>query len=221
MPTTFPHPVQAVLFDMDGLLINSERPLRAAMIAASQAVERPMDEALYASLIGRPYPAVHSRLLEHFGSETVMDRFTELYRADIQAVFEARIPLMRGVHELLDYLDARGLPAVVATSTQRARARHHLDKAGIGHRFRTVIGGDDVSQGKPHPEPYLKAAAALGVEPRFCLALEDSHNGVRSAHAAGTMAVMVPDLLPATAEMEALCHRVLPDLLAVRDLLAA
>lgn len=217
----FPVPVHAVIFDMDGLLIDSERPLRAAMIKASLAVDHPMDEALYASLIGRPYPAVHARLLDHFGSETTMDRFTELYRADIQDTFAAGITLMRGVLPLLDLLDAAGLPAMVATSTQRARAHHHLDKAGIGHRFRGVIGGDDVSQGKPHPDPYLKAAAALGVDPRHCVALEDSHNGIRSAHAAGTMPIMIPDLLPATAEIEALCHRVLPDLHAVRDLLAA
>ncbi|MDE1148761.1 MAG: HAD family phosphatase [Azospirillaceae bacterium] len=216
----FPHAIHAVIFDMDGLLIDSERPLRGAMLAAAVTVERPLTEAFYSTLIGRPYPAVRQMLVDHFGGEALFERFTTLYRGAIQAHFEAGIALMTGVVELLDDLDAAGIPMAVATSTQRERALHHLTQAGIAHRFRAIIGGDDVTQGKPHPEPYLKAAAALDIDPSHCLALEDSHNGIRAAHAAGMMAVMVPDLLSPTAEIEALC-RVAADLHEVRRWVAA
>jgi beta-phosphoglucomutase-like phosphatase (HAD superfamily) len=82
-----------------------------------------------------------------------------------------------------------------------------------------VITRDETDHGKPHPDPFLKAAAKLGVRPQRCLALEDSYNGVRSAHAAGTMTVMVPDLLDVTDELRVLCIAVVPDLHAVRDML--
>ena len=83
--------------------------------------------------------------------------------------------------------------------------RAHLGPSGILPRFQAVIARGDYARGKPHPDPFLTAAAALGVDPADCLALEDSHNGVRAASAAGMMTVMVPDLLEATAEMRGLC----------------
>jgi beta-phosphoglucomutase-like phosphatase (HAD superfamily) len=96
-----------------------------------------------------------------------------------------------------------------------------LEPCGLYARFHAVIANEDCVQGKPHPEPYLNAARALGLDPADCLALEDSHSGVRSAHAAGMMTVMVPDLLPATAEIEGLCVAVVESLHQVREALAA
>jgi len=216
----FPREVRAVVFDMDGLLLDTEKPVRAATFKLAEAVGKPMDEATYATLIGRTYAGVREGLLRHFGPETLED-FGVRWREFIDRELAGGVRLMAGVTELLDHLDGIGLPAAVATSTARARAVHHLERAGIAHRFRTVVGGDDVAQGKPHPEPYLKAAAALSADPAHCLALEDSHNGIRAAHAAGMMAVMVPDLLPATEEIRPLCHHVALDLHEVRAMLGA
>ncbi len=97
--------------------------------------------------------------------------------------------------------------------------QHHLTATGIAGRFETIVGAGDYAAGKPAPDPFLTAAARLGVAPQACLALEDSHNGVRSAGAAGMMTVMVPDLLSATEEIRALCTLVADDLLEVRRLI--
>src|SRR5207302_1685493 len=116
-----------------------------------------------------------------------------------------------GAVELLDAAESARLPRAVATSSSRAKAMHHLRAAGIVDRFDAVVTRDDVVRGKPHPDLFLRAASALAIAPARCLALEDSYNGVRAAHAAGMPVIMVPDLLPATEEMRGLCHAILDD----------
>jgi HAD superfamily hydrolase (TIGR01509 family) len=203
---------------MDGLLLDSERPVRDCTLAAAVAVGRPIPDDLYHSLIGQPSGAVEGLLRAHFGTPERMDDFWERYRHTMDQRMAAGLPLMAGVLEILDHLDTLGLPAAVCTSTRRHRAEEHLARAGILARFRSVTGGDEVTRGKPHPEPYLKSAERLGATPAHCVVLEDSHNGIRAAHAAGMMPVMVPDLLPCTDEIRALCHRVVEDLHEARRL---
>src|SRR5262249_16849377 len=113
-------------------------------------------------------------------------------------------------------LAARKLPMAVATSTVRRIAEHHLRRAGLLDHFTTVCTREDVVRGKPHPDLFLKAASTLGVSAKRCLVLEDSYPGVRAAHASGAMAIMVPDMLPATDELRALCVAVARDLHEVR-----
>jgi beta-phosphoglucomutase-like phosphatase (HAD superfamily) len=96
-----------------------------------------------------------------------------------------------------------------------------LGPSGLLERFQTIVAGGDYARGKPAPDPFLTAAERLGVDAAACLALEDSHNGVRAAHAAGMMTIMVPDLLEATEEMQSLCVTVSDTLHEVRALLAA
>ncbi|MEO8114567.1 MAG: HAD family hydrolase, partial [Phenylobacterium sp.] len=98
---------------------------------------------------------------------------------------------------------------------------HHIGAHGLLERFDAILASGDYPRAKPHPDPFLKAAEALGVAPEDCLALEDSHNGVRAAAAAGMMTIMVPDLLHPTAEMHELCVRIARDLHEVRELLVA
>jgi HAD superfamily hydrolase (TIGR01509 family) len=210
-----PRPVRAVIFDMDGLLIDSERHVKAAVFDAAFAVGMPMHEDFYASVIGAPWPETFLRLKGFFGGEVVLAQFREAFE-QCMAPRLPRIGLMPGVEALLDRLEAAGLPIAVATSTGRRKAEAHLRHVGIHHRFHAIVTRDDVDRGKPFPDPYLLAARHLGRAPDSCLALEDSHNGIRSAHAAGMMAVMAPDLLPATAEMTALCAGVVRDLNQVR-----
>jgi HAD superfamily hydrolase (TIGR01509 family) len=124
-----------------------------------------------------------------------------------------------GTHELLDALDALGLPRGIATSSSHKTVQHHLGAHGLGGRFHQIVASGDYAAGKPAPDPYLLAAKRLGVAPPLCLALEDSHNGVRSAAAAGMMTIMVPDLLEATEEISGLCTFVVRDLHVVRRLL--
>ncbi|MFV3131879.1 HAD family hydrolase [Niveispirillum sp. KHB5.9] len=214
----FPRPVHAVIFDMDGLLIDTERHVREATLGAAMDIGLPMGDDFYAGIIGTPWPETFEMLKGYFGGQDGFDRFRSHFMPRMEALRQG-VEMMKGVVELLDRLETLGLPKAVATSTGRAKADEHLRHVGIHHRFKAIVTRDDVTCGKPHPEPYLTAAGLLGVDPVHCLALEDSHNGIRSAHGAGMMAVMVPDLLPATDEMRRLALHVADDLHGVRALL--
>jgi HAD superfamily hydrolase (TIGR01509 family) len=128
----------------------------------------------------------------------------------------SRLALKPGVVELLDALDDLRLPRAIATSSAYHTVEHHLTAHNLVGRFQEIVGHGDYASGKPAPDPFVNAAERLGVEPRLCLALEDSYNGVRSASSAGMMTVMVPDLLEPTDEIRGLCTFVARDLHEVR-----
>jgi HAD superfamily hydrolase (TIGR01509 family) len=213
----FPRRIQAVVFDMDGLLIDSEVVVRAAVMRTAEAFDRDFPEALYAQAIGRSEADYVALVTAHFGDDFPMDRFMAEEALEVERAFQAGVCLKAGVVELVEEIEARGLPFALATSSSRKSAERHLREHGLWDRFRAVVGREDVDRHKPHPDPYLEAARRLGVAPGGCLALEDSHNGVRAAHAAGMMTVMVPDLLAPTDEMHGLCVHVLESLHEVRD----
>ena len=221
-PVMFARKPQAVVFDMDGLLLDSERLYRTAHIAACGELGHGMDEALYGTLIGVPREISELRLLEAFGPDLPLEDYRERCERHFNLLCQGTVPLRPGALALIDFLQAHGIPSAVATSTERGRARQHLQQAGILHRFGAVITRSDVTRGKPHPESFLSAATTLGADPRDCVALEDSHNGVRAAAAAGMMTVMIPDLLPATDEIRTLCSGIRPSLEdVVEDLIQA
>ena len=126
-----------------------------------------------------------------------------------------------GVNAVLDPLDELGIARAIATGSQRSVASAYLAHHGLTDRFQRVIASEDCAQGKPHPEPFQRAAAAIGIEPERCLALEDSRNGIRSAHAAGAVPVMVPDMVEPDDAILALAHDVAPDLHHVAEAIRA
>lgn len=211
----------AVLFDMDGLLLDTERLIRDAMIAVMADLGFAMAGEDYAALIGRPEPASRAMMQARFGPGLDYDAMRAEVRQRIRGQWGPVRPLKPGAAALLGQLNAAAIPCAVVTSSEQALARAHLGHAGLLHGFATIVGCDDVPHGKPHPAPYLAAAGRLGLAPATCLALEDSHNGIISAHAAGCPVVMVPDLLPATPEIEARLLAVAPDLHVVAAWLAA
>lgn len=211
----------AVLFDMDGLLLDSERLIRDAMVAVMADMGFAMAGADYAALIGRPEPASAAMMVARFGPGLDYPAMRRAVRERIHHEWGDLRPLKPGAAALLAQVQAMGIPAAVVTSTCQAQARHHLAHAGLLAGLVTIVGGDDVANGKPHPEPYLAGAARLGQAPAHCLALEDSHNGVIAAAAAGCQVVMVPDLLPATPAIAARLLAVAPDLATVGRWLAA
>ena len=119
------------------------------------------------------------------------------------------------------FSSSAGVPRAIATSSSRPTVDHHLAAHGLAERFPVIVAHGDYARGKPNPDPFLLAAERLGLEPRLCLALEDSHNGVRAASSAGMMTVMVPDLLTATEEMVRHCVAIAGSLHDVRELLLA
>jgi HAD superfamily hydrolase (TIGR01509 family) len=211
-----PRPVKAVIFDMDGLLIDSEVVYTEALIAEALAQGFEMPLSLVKQMIGHAWAGSQVLLTQHFGPDFDTDGYRDRVVDRFYALNEAGVALKAGVLEILDHLDALGLPRAVATSGRRIDVEHHLSGHDLMPRFHAILAYGDYPRPKPHPDPYLHAAAALGVDPADCLALEDSHNGVRAAAAAGMMTVMVPDMLDPTEEMRSLCVRIAADLHEVR-----
>ncbi|HEX7886364.1 MAG TPA: HAD family hydrolase, partial [Phenylobacterium sp.] len=152
-----------------------------------------------------------------FGEGFDLEAWSVGVSAHFREELAAGIALKTGAVEILDRLDELALPRAIATSSSLESVKASLGPHGLVDRFHALITRDVQTRGKPDPEPFLKAALALGVEPADCLALEDSHNGVRSASSAGMMTVMVPDMLDPTEEMHTLCVRIAHDLHEVRD----
>ena len=211
----FKKPVEAVLFDMDGLLIDSEAVYIAAMQAAARSLDLEMPLAFCHSMVGVPTRECNVMIQDYYGAGFSLETFRGVYSTNVRRLLEDRVPVKPGVVELLDFLEARGLPRALATSASRATAEHHLGRAGLLGRFTALATRDDVEHPKPAPDVYLEAARRLGVAPQNCIAFEDSNIGLIAAHAAGTMAIMVPDILPPTDEVRAKCLRIAPDLHAV------
>jgi beta-phosphoglucomutase-like phosphatase (HAD superfamily) len=215
-----PRPVAGVVFDMDGLLIDTEAMWRDAQLAEAEAQGVDLPLTVIQSLIGLPWPVNRRQLQDHFGPDFDVEAFVGAVSRRHAAGCRAGVAIKAGVVELLDLLDELGLPRAIATSSERHVVAERLGPNGLLARFHAVIADEDCTRGKPHPEPYLNAARAMGIAPADSLALEDSYNGVRSAHAAGMMTVMVPDLLPPTDETRGLCVAVAETLHQVRDALA-
>jgi HAD superfamily hydrolase (TIGR01509 family) len=218
---SLPRDVKAVVFDMDGLLVDTEAVVYRAMQRAAAGIDGEMPFATFQRMVGLQHAASDLILVEHFGEGFDLDVWSAVVSEHFQAELAAGIALKAGVAEILDYLDAAALPRAIATSSSLAAVRQSLGPHSLVDRFHALITRDVQTRGKPHPEPFLKAAEALGVAPADCLALEDSHNGVRSASGAGMMTIMVPDMLDPTEEMEGLCVRIARDLHEVRGLLEA
>jgi len=218
---SLPQPLGAVILDMDGTLHDTEGVYHQAMKDAVRAVGFAVTDAFCHSLIGIPGPESDAMLVAHLGPGFPFAEFDRRYEDIRNSALATEVPLKPGALELLDALAHRGLGVAVATSASRRAAELHLGLSGLRAHLPVVVTRDDVVRGKPHPDAYLRAAELLGVPPERCLAVEDSFNGIRAAHAAGMMPVMVPDLLVPTPDIRAMCVRVARDLHEVRTLVAA
>ena len=211
-----------VIFDMDGLLLDTERLIVDAWDALAQrkGLDREKLREVCLACIGINLQAVYDLVKERLGPEFPYKEYRAEMESDVrETLCGGPMPVKKGAFELLEYLKRTGMPAVVASSTRKAVVTAELRDAGLLPYFAEVSGGDDVQRSKPAPDLFLKAAASMGVPPENCLVLEDSPNGIRAAYAAGMMAVMVPDLLPPTEELTVMCEAVVPDLGAVGELL--
>lgn len=206
-------PSFAVLFDMDGLMLDTERLAHRAWTQAMMERGYALDEAAYLRLVGRTAADVQGILSEIFGDTIpyadIYARRRALYDAEIAANGVAIKP---GLPELLDFLEEHQVPKAVASSTHRPIVVMKLTLVGVAGRFPVMVGGDQVAYGKPAPDLFLEAARQLGFSPRDCLVLEDSEAGVLAAHRAGMLPVMVPDMKQPDAETARMAYRVVPSL---------
>jgi HAD superfamily hydrolase (TIGR01509 family) len=187
-----PRRPKAVVFDLDGTLIDSEALVLEAYMAAADRHGVPFTHAQFLTLVGRHRQHSEMKMREYFGAAFPLEAF---YATVGEFFGDRSAPLKPGVGALLDRLDASATPYALATSSGPGWVNKHFAAHNLAERFRGVVTREDVTHGKPHPEPYLKASTILGHHPHDVLAIEDSPTGVASAHAAGLMTIMAPDLI--------------------------
>lgn len=188
-------PFRAAIFDMDGLLIDSERPVRTAWQDATREFGITLDDARYLELVGRNERDSRALLEQWLAPACSYDAARA--RADAllaEALGATGYAVKAGVVDLLQALRTRGVPCAVASSTHRVEVELRLAQAGLARFFDGFNGGDEVVRGKPAPDLFLLAAQRLGQPPASCLVFEDSEHGARAAIAAGMSVVIVPDL---------------------------
>ena len=207
-----PSPVKAVIFDMDGTLLDTERMFIDEWVKAEGKETPALMEALHA-IIGVTREQAETIIYQKLGADyPYEERRVYVDEAFRKAREAGALPLKTGAGRILESLWRQGFKLGLASSTIRDMVVPELISAGLYDYFDVIITGDDVSRGKPAPDIFLKVAAELETDPAACLVVEDSYNGIRAAHAAGMRPVMVPDIKPPTEEMAALAERICRDL---------
>jgi len=213
--------IQAFIFDMDGLLLDTEGVYKRSWTEAARQLGFDLTDQIYLMLIGISVADAEKRLVEVFGSRFPIDEFRRDAKSRYDAIVETEgIPLKPGVREILEWAHHKNIPCAVATSTLSEEAQARLAKHGVLKEFRVLIGRDMVSRGKPHPDLFLSAAKALGIDPSHSLVFEDAHTGVRAAKAANMHVLLIPDMLPSTPETERLATHVCKSLFDAQNWLA-
>lgn len=211
--------VKAIVFDMDGVLLDSETLCDRTWEMAFKELGLPVDKSILMACIGCNKTDTASILRERLGQNFDSERFLERTSYFFHQIEETEgVPLMPYVVEVLEYLSKKYVLAV-ASSTREESVRRELTNAGIIKYFKTFTCGDMVTHSKPDPEIYLLACKSIGMAPAECVAIEDSYNGVRSGFAAGIRTIMVPDKLPPTEEMRSIAVKICKNLREVKEIL--
>lgn len=212
---------QAVVFDMDGVIFDSEiKVIECWMEIAQKYKIKDIEHACYQCL-GLNREATRNVMFSIYGKDFPYDA----YKSEMSALFhsrygEGRLPLKKGIVELLKYLQEKGIRTAIASSTRREVVEAEIHDAGLTSYFQAIICGDMVEKSKPEPDIFLKACKELQVEPAFAFGIEDSYFGIQALYRAGMRPIMVPDLKKPTEEIRQLTEVVLPDLFEVKRYLA-
>lgn len=212
--------IKAVIFDMDGLMFDTERIYQKAWIQAGREAGLDITEPFLATLRGGSHAQVKARFLECFGNDLDFERLRarRIQLTDV-TLEQNGVPVKTGLRELLQFLKQHRLLTALASSSPRATVLHHLTETALTDFFSAIVTGDMVTVCKPDPEIFLKAAKTLDVHPGQCMVLEDSINGIYAAHAGGFLPVMVPDLTEPDQALQQLLYARCTSLLDVIPLL--
>jgi len=218
----------AVLFDMDGVIFDSEQLYMRCWEQLEGEFDVPGIRDVLIRCIGVNSQRTREIFLEAYGPDFPYDEaMAASFRKWKELLVDGRLPVKGGAPELLAALQGAGIPIAIASSTRTDVVRKELMDVDLWKYFDAVIGGDQVTASKPEPDIFLEAMGQLSqaacedqpLVPGACIVIEDSFNGIRAAHAAGMRPVMVPDLLQPTEEIRGLAEAVLPDLYAVKTYL--
>jgi HAD superfamily hydrolase (TIGR01509 family) len=212
----------AVIFDMDGLMLDTEPLAARAWSEAALSLDLSFDVSIAPRLVGRTFSDCRLIIAEHHGPGYPIDVLMSGWHATYDAIVDREgLVIKPGLLELLAWIEEAGLPRAVATSTRRERACAKLTRTGLLPRFHSLVGGDEVPRGKPAPDIFVEAAARLDLPPADCLVLEDSLPGYLGARAAGMAAIVVPDGEGLALAEAPLPPTTMPSLHEVRAFLAA
>lgn len=215
-----PLPFSAIIFDMDGLMLDTERINQRAWRRAAAEWGYTFPDEIYLAAVGRTVRDTEALFRRSFGSDFPFEAMYQRKQDHVDAfIGDQGLPLKAGLLELLDLVERLSLAKAIATSTVRAQALRKLTIAGLIDRFEIIVCGDEIPKGKPAPDIFLAAAERLQVPAAGCLVLEDSEAGIRAAHAAGMRSIMIPDMKRPTPETVSLAYKVLPSLAEVGVLL--
>ncbi len=211
---------KAVIFDMDGVIFDSERLVLEGWLALGKKYGILDIEKIYPKCIGVNAVASKQVFLDFYGEDFPYDAYKQETSADYHAKYDGgRLPLKPGIRELLQYLKEKGYHIGLASSTRYEVVSQQLKDAGLLPYFEALTCGDMVKKSKPEPDIFLKAAETLGVQPEECIVIEDSYNGIRAASRAGMFPIMVPDMIAPDEEMQQLASEILSDLYEVKGFL--
>lgn len=210
--------IQAVIFDMDGVIFDSETLVMKLWMKIGEEQHIPDIEKVVRECIGTTSNASKQIFQSHYGEDFDYEsNRTEVSKRYIEYVRLKGVPMKLGIIELLKYLKAEGIKVGLASSTRKNRVEEQLDIAGLTSYFDVIVCGDMVAKSKPEPDIFLACAKQLEVAPEDAYVIEDSYNGIRAASCAKMHPIMVPDLLMPTDEMHALSEKVLHDLLEAKQ----
>ncbi len=213
--------ISAVVFDMDGVIFDTERLCLDAWKILAERENMNGIEEVCIRCIGTTTPETIKILKSEYGEDLEIERLhKELNEIIGKMVAENGMPVKDGVSEILSMLKSRGVPTALASSTRYEKVCSQLKAAGFLEYFGVVIGGDMIEKSKPEPDIYLAACERLGTAPENTAAVEDSYNGIRSAHAAGMTTVMVPDIVQPNGEILKKVDFLCKNLLEAKDIIA-
>lgn len=205
--------IQGAVFDMDGLMFDTENLTYILQREILFDDGRSFTLEDYKATIGKRAADLPGYFNKLFGNEFNYEDFHQKCRESFVHYTEQNgVPIKEGLFEILDELKSRGIKTALATSTTRRSAERILKIAEVFDYFDAFVCAEDVKNGKPHPEAFLKAAEKLELEPGSCIALEDSINGIKSAYSSGMITVMIPDLIEPTDEIKDKCNFVFKNL---------
>ncbi|MFQ8706604.1 MAG: HAD family hydrolase [Thomasclavelia sp.] len=210
--------IKAVIFDMDGLMIDTERLAFEGYQHVLAKSGLTMSLNFYRKLLGKPVAGISELIYKEYGEDFDIKNTIKEIHEYMDEVFENKgIPLKKGLLELLRYLKEHDYKTIVATSSKRHRVDHIFKLAGLNPYFDDSICGDEVVRGKPDPEVFLKSCEKLGVKPSEALVLEDSEAGINAAYSAAIKVICIPDLKYPEPEFAGMAYKIMNDLLEVRD----